>query len=198
MSTCCLDRTVIDKLAKMSRPDEEFFVKEFEEHFNQQIPWSMVHWLYLRAHAAQHRAMANLHPNVQEMLWAAEVLHGHKHLLWFGVLCGDYRALEHVIFCYDQVRSQGITYLHHLWEHFKRPADVATETPTPELRAEFHPQLAGTGAPVQNAADYARRVHQIKPQTEDDRVGLQTAFANVPTVPTVVYSWDSGAFAAPE
>ena len=200
MSTCFLDRTIIDKLMKMGRPDEESFVREFEE--GQQIPWSMVHWIYLRAQAARCRAMVDLHQNVQEMLWVTDVLHRHEHLLWFGLLCYDRLTLDHVTLCYDHTRSQGVAYLHRLWEHFKIPhesyAPVATETPTPELRAEFHPQLVGTGAPVQNAADYARYVHQIKPQAEDDQTGLQTAFANVSSAPTVVYSWDSGAFTTSE
>ena len=197
MSTCFLDRTIIDKLMRMSRPDEESFVREFEEHIGQQIPWSMVHWIYLRAQAARYRAMVDLHQSVQIPLWIIEVLHGHDHLLCFGVLCYDRPTLDHVTLCYDQTRSQGVAYLHRLWDHFQIP-HVATETPTPELRAEFHPQLVGTGTPVQNAADYARCVHQIKPQTEDNRTGLQAAFANVSSAPSVVYSWDSGAFTTSE
>ena len=192
MST--LDQTIIEKLMKMSRPDEESFVRAFAEHLGQQIPWSMVHWIYLRAQAARYRAMVDLHQSVQEILWVTDILHGHKHLLWFGLLCNDRLALDHVTICYDHTRSQGVAYLHRLWEHLKIP----DETPTPELRAGFHPQLAGIGVPVQTAAEYARRVHQIKPQAEDDQTGLQTAFANVSSAPTVVYSWDSGAFTTSE
>ena len=190
MSTCFLDQTIIDKLTKMSRADEEPFVREMRP--GQQIQWSMVHWVYLGAQAARYRARVDLHQNVQEMLWATDVLHGHKHLLWFGILCHDHLTLDHVTRCYDHARSQGVAYLHRCWEYFKMPQSVSTETPTPELRAEFDPQLA----PVQNAADYARCVHQIKPQSEGS--GLQTAFANVSNAPTVVYSWDSGAFTISE
>lgn len=195
MSTCYLDRILLDRIAKMSRPGEESFVREFEEQINRQIPWALVHWIYLRGRATHYRTMIDLHPNVQEILWASEILHGHKHLLWFGILCRDHVALDHVSLCYEQVRSQGIAYLHYLWEHFKVP--IPTETPTPELRAEFHSQLAGTGTPIKNAEEYAHQIRQIRGQ-EPEGVGLQTAFPNVSTIPTVVYSWDSGAFATSE
>ena len=192
MSTCFLDRSIFDKLMKMSGPTEESFVMVFEEHVNKQIPWSAVHWVYLRARAAHCRSKIDLPESVQEILWVTDVLHEHTHLLWFGILCQNHITFNHVVNCFNQIRIQGAAHLHHLWEHFKPPLGdpVATETPTPQLKSEF--QLAGKDAPVRNVTDNKRCV-------QNDGSGLETAFANVSSIPTVVYSWDNpGAFTNPE
>lgn len=191
MAGCVIDQVMLDKLARMQAP----VVKTFAAHVGRKISWDHVHWLYIQAQADYHRGLVGIPENVQEMLWVTDLLHGSEHLLWLGLICYNRASLEHVMLRFNSTQAQGISELHRMWERFCGPV----ETPTTELKAEFDSRLEGANLPIHDAADYARRVEQIQPGTCDDRDGLQSVFANVSAVPTVVYSWDPpGAFTPPQ
>lgn len=206
MSTCFLDRNLLDKIVRMDREFGGPFGRVFVEHADQQINWTKIPWLYLNAQATRHRAMADYNEPVQEMLWMEEIIHGSQHWMWFGILCHDATILDQTILAYNRIRRGGISYLHRMWVHLKAPElhvlpdgsydPPSVEAPTSQLKAEFGTLLAADPTPIRDRADYERRMEQIQPQSSLMVGGLQTAFANVPTAPPVVYSWDQcGAFA---
>lgn len=184
--TCRLEGPLLDKIGRFqSGPFAEAFRGASQE--NVALPWSQLHWLYLRARAAHFGAMTQYQEPVRQMMWALDILSSSHHLVWFGILCEDNRTFDEVLRCYEHVRSQGVGYLHCLWEHLQLPVEV----PSSQLSAIFQPRLEGCAHPLRSVTDYTRRMEQIRPSNSetDTSLGLHDAFERPPSVPSIVYAW---------
>lgn len=202
---CFVDRVLLDKIMRMDPECGGPFGRVFAQYAEQQLPWHQLPWVYLKAQAARHRAMVDLHESVQHVLWVDEIRHGHQHWVWFAILCHDATVLENTVTAYERVRGRGIAYLRRVWDQLQQPemerlpdgsyVPPCHEQPTPQLRAEFGTRQAGRAAPITSLTQYERQMRQIRP--DDTRLRSETTLAvglpNVVSFPAVVYSWDRAA-----